>query len=280
MIKKILLAGFSLCIALSIIIQPEQLYTKQTQPPTLRTGAPGENKCNSCHSGTTNAGNGSVVINFTGPNSKYVPGQIYQVIYTVMQSGITRFGFESTALTPSNTPAGTFTLINTSTTSLQTGTNGRQYVGHKNANANPNISTWTVNWQAPSANVGTVTFYATGVASNANGANSGDNNYFSSITVDCAWGASIDATDVNFSDFKLYQSSINQCQLSCGTIQEGTMNVRMFDLSGREISHWEISAQSQGNFNETLNLPINLNHGIYLFKMQVGNAGIVKKIIL
>jgi len=276
--KKILLTVVATIIASTLVMQTSPLYTKQSQPPTGRTGAPNETKCNSCHNGITNSGNGSVVASFSDPSGKYIPGQTYQLTFTVIQSGTTRFGFEATALKSGNTQAGIFTVVNSSTTSIQSAS-GRQYVGHKNANANSNVSTWTVNWQAPTSNVGNVTVYATGVASNANGQDTGDNNYSTSIVIPCSWGLSVTPVDPVFADLNIVQTSATSLQLICNSTEKEKMNLQMFNLAGQQINQWQIESHGQGEFNETLSIS-SVEHGVYLFLVQIGNSSLVKKVIL
>lgn len=282
MIKKILISTVACFIASMIVFHSEQLYTKQAQPPTIRTGAPGENTCgtSTCHNAAPNIGSGNIQITFNGANGKYTPGQNYTLTFTVTQTGITRFGFEGTALTPTNSPAGIFTVQNPSTTSLQTGTNTRQYVGHKNANNNPNVNTWTVNWQAPTTNVGTVTVYACGISSNADGHSTGDQLYKTTLPIDCIFGAGVNDGSVDFAGLQLFVNANNALQLQCNTVQSGNMIIDGYNLSGVAMNHWEITPTSAGTFNQSLILSSGLPHGIYLFKLQVGNATSVKKVAL
>ncbi|CAN5246930.1 hypothetical protein BH10ACI1_BH10ACI1_35880 [soil metagenome] len=142
-------------------------------PPAALTGAPGENTCSACHFIETPPP-GQFTI--TQPQS-YVPGQTYQIIvrHTSTDSSRRRWGFEMTALAVL-APAGTFANLNENT-QIITG-NGRSYIEQTSAGSyagQANEAIWTVNWTAPSTNVGAITFYAAGNQANNDGSTDGDN---------------------------------------------------------------------------------------------------------
>ena len=71
------------------------------------------------------------------------------------------------------TTAGGFDLSVTAGTLTTTDANARIRNGEA-TNSNGNVRSWQVNWQAPAAGTGAVTFYVAGLASNDNGGTSGD----------------------------------------------------------------------------------------------------------
>lgn len=152
----------------------------RSQPPLGRTGAPSELNCsNGCHVGTVNSGPGSISLNTP---AQYTPGQTYNLTLLLTDNTKSRFGFELTALNASNSAAGTF-AVGSGNASVRTGNFGggtRRYVSHTNGSTN---STWGINWTAPSTNVGNVTFYVAGNATNANGGTTGDNVYTQTFTL-------------------------------------------------------------------------------------------------
>lgn len=139
------------------------------QPPVGRTGAPSESTCAACHSGGSYSGEMSFSL---GENNQpdYEPGQTYTITFNG-EYDAPRYGFSMTALDESEQPAGTFTLLNADNTSLQTGGNARQYVGHKNANDN---NSWSFQWTAPDQAAGNITFYYVINAADNNNGTSGD----------------------------------------------------------------------------------------------------------
>ncbi|GAB4417648.1 MAG: hypothetical protein OHK0039_28300 [Bacteroidia bacterium] len=141
--------------------------------PIQRTKAPGELSCGGCHSGNINTGPGSV--SWQLPAS-YVPGQTYAITVSVNDNAFPngRFGFTGTILDNNNQRQGTFQVLNSNNTSLQSGmTSGalRQYIGHANADGN---ATWTFNWTAPATAAGPLKVYTVGVAANGNSSTNND----------------------------------------------------------------------------------------------------------
>ena len=137
------------------------------QPQASKTGAPGENNCTQCHSGTVNSGSGDATLVLGASQTTYTPGTTYPVTVTVTDATMLRFGFQVTALVGgAGATVGTFAVTNTINTATQSGTvsgSSRTYISHKTANSN---ATWTFNWTAPATNVGTITFYLAGNATN------------------------------------------------------------------------------------------------------------------
>jgi hypothetical protein len=155
-------------------------------PPTQRTNAPGEGNCTGCHSGTVNSGSATATIRVDGGRNDYALGATYPVTVTVEQAGISRFGFQLTALDANNQPAGTFTITDVTRTQSQSD-NGRTYISHTSSgvDANPiGSQQWTFNWKAPNTAVGRITFYASIMASNRNFSTSGDQIYTRTVFLD------------------------------------------------------------------------------------------------
>lgn len=166
------------------------VFTNSSQPPAASTGAPGEQTCSrtGCHS-TNNAVTSTLLVFDTSPSNGfangYTPGQTYNLLVNV--NSLTpptgtlspRYGFSITAIDGSNDPAGIFALSSTSTTSLTT-SNGRTYVGHKNANS---TVAWPFKWTAPSSGTGDVTFYVAANSSNNNNNSLGDRIFIRNVTV-------------------------------------------------------------------------------------------------
>jgi len=152
------------------------------------TGAPGEpsgQKCGSCHiGGGFSPISESLLITNPGssdPIDAYVPGQTYEVTLTVNASGSPAgYGFQMTSLDVSNTEAGSWsspaTNVQIETASL---VGGRTYVEHKGVGSS---NVFRVNWTAPAAGAGLVSFYHAANGVNGNGATSGDNGSLGAVT--------------------------------------------------------------------------------------------------
>jgi PKD repeat protein len=180
------LLGLTGVVGLVLVIQ--LVFAHSGTPQAAKTGAPGEQNCTQCHGGTINQPSGSTTISFNGGQTLYQPGQTYPVTVTVTDAVRPRKGFQITALQGAGGPTvGTFSLTNTTTTSMQTasvGGNARSYVGHKNANTT--VSTWTFNWTAPANATGTITFYAAGNATNNNNSTNADRVYTTTLPITLA----------------------------------------------------------------------------------------------
>jgi hypothetical protein len=150
-------------------------------PPAGFTGAPGELRCNDCHTTPTQS-NGSINLNVP---TTYTPGQSYNITVTLAttdQSKI-RWGFEMTALDASDQKAGTFASLNsfTQVVNNQGPFPSRQYLEQTTDGSffgQHNGAAWTFQWMAPSSDVGAITFYVAGNQANGDGNSSGDNIYF------------------------------------------------------------------------------------------------------
>ena len=150
-------------------------------PPPGVTGAPGESTCAQCHSPNTQTGTFNII-----PPAAYAPGQTYTVQVQHITADTTRaaWGFELTALTPTNTVAGTF--ANTTTfTRTRTG-GGRNYIEQNATGSFPGQTggtSWTFSWTAPATDVGSITFYAAGLQADHSGDEDGDQVYTNSAAV-------------------------------------------------------------------------------------------------
>ena len=182
-----------------------EAVTHSDQPLAAKTGAPGQNNCTQCHSGTVNNGTGS--ISFTFPESKWTPDSTYNLQVDVIDNGQTDFGFQMTALNESGSKSGNLIRTNNTNTAIQS-SGGKQYISHLNANTN---STWNFDWDSPtySPEDTLVTFYIAANAANSNGSTSGDNIYTTSITVDRIFIEDTTSADTTLSIFTKEKIDIN-----------------------------------------------------------------------
>ena len=165
--------------------------------PPYNTNAPGEKTCSgtegtsTCHSGCIpdNSGSGTPSIISSG-GTLYVPGQTYTITPTITHATRMRFGFQLVALrTSNNANAGTIILTDTAKTDARFPTYGnyqtRYYIMHKKAGTYFSTTTgqWPFLWKAPATNVGTITMYACFNAANDDGFSTGDECYFTTLTL-------------------------------------------------------------------------------------------------
>ena len=144
------------------------------------TGAPGESSCTGCHGGTANTGPGNLAFTLNDTTLRYTPGETFDATVVLRQTGFDKFGFVGLALKDAgNTTIGTFSIDDLIRT--RTYNDGpRKYVSHTPCGADatpPDSLSWTFHWKAPATNVGNITLYLAGLASNHNHALSGDDTY-------------------------------------------------------------------------------------------------------
>ena len=138
------------------------------QPPIGHTGAPGESNCAACHTFPNADYDGFITLE--GLPTEIIGNQTYtlslHVISTEAHPQVG--GFQLVVLdSTNNTNAGNLALIDFTTTSYQTDSTGRQYVGHKNAMpfGSSDTVTWTFNWTAPPVPT-SVMFYSSALLGN------------------------------------------------------------------------------------------------------------------
>lgn len=172
MSKKTLLTSAIILSALLLFVP--NAYNNASQAPTEHSSAPGEQTCaaSGCHTGSPLTSN-QFSVGVTGGVSSYVTSTQYNMFVNLSASAPIR-GFQMTAVYGNGSKAGTFSLSNPSLTTLATGTNGREYVGHNGATS---ASAWAFRWTAPSTYNGTVYFYASGLAADGDNTSSGDITY-------------------------------------------------------------------------------------------------------
>jgi hypothetical protein len=174
-----------------------------SNPPLGYAGdPPANNNCTNCHGGNPlNAAGGSVTISGL-PTTGYVPGTTYHLTVTQARTGLTRWGFELTAIYQSGTSwlqAGTLIVTDATHTNLGVGTGtAPDYIRQTSSGTyvgQPNQASWNFDWTAPNPAIGPIGFYTCGLACNGTGGTGGDWGYTTSSTVNpAASGPSLDVT--------------------------------------------------------------------------------------
>ena len=226
---------------------------------TGNTGAPGEpttQTCGSCHSGGVFAPvSGLVSLTLPGetdPIDRYQPGQTYELTYRVQASGNPLgYGLQMTSLDGGNQEAGTWSSP-ASNVQIETASavGGRTYIEHKGVTSN-NI--FTLNWTAPTDNVGLISFYHAASAVNRNGSSGGDNGSGSQLFIlEPEGGATGLDNQLQEPQITLFPNPLvgNQLFVQGSWITEELPTVRVYDASGKLV--W-----IQENFDgtQTLELP-------------------------
>lgn len=243
------------------------------------TGSPGENSCNHCHSTyPLNSGPGSLKIRTNIPNDLYEPDSIYEISVVVEQSGRSLFGFGFEALMAGNVDAGTFIVTDAVRTHQLNAGNGRKNMTHKlNGGASADSSVFTFNWQAPSTNVGAITFYYTGVAANGNNENNLDYVYRDSHTISSLSTVSIEETNL-ISNINLIvgpNEIVGTYDLSTPT----KLTVELVSLQGKVVQQIYLGSAVQGN-NQFRIATDYLNTGIYILNIRSNTTRLSKKFFI
>jgi hypothetical protein len=137
------------------------------------------NDCTDCHPpGPATQADNLIVID-VGLNG-YIPGQTYPLTVICDDIVAEKYGFQITSETAS-AKVGTWIITDAARTQLKSGT----AVTHTSTGTLPNgtPNTWSMEWTAPAAGTGAVSFYVAINKTNNSGTNSGDQIYVASLTV-------------------------------------------------------------------------------------------------
>jgi len=182
----------SLSIALSVAIMAMMPEKSSSGAPASHTGAPGETTCATigCHDDNSlNSGNAKLTIDL-GKAVDYEPGRTYPVTVRITEPSVERFGFQIVALkNGDNSNVGTFELTDikrTQSIKNQYDLFTREYITYTfygTDAVSSGVGEWTINWKAPSTNVGPITFYASGVSANDDETDKGDHVFTQSMVL-------------------------------------------------------------------------------------------------
>ena len=157
-------------LLLFFVVSSGNVFAFSSGPPDEKTGAPNENTCvqAGCHTGNDlNVSGGSLML--TVPET-YIPSEVYTIVVNLSRTGQSRWGFEMTALDADGARAGSFEVDDAGNTQLSEA-NSKQYIKHTSigtAQGTNDTHSWEFQWTAPDADIGPITFYTAGNASNGN----------------------------------------------------------------------------------------------------------------
>jgi hypothetical protein len=189
--KKLYYAYLSLGLLAIYIFMTSSSLGRATDDNVGNTGAPGESTlCSNCHN---NGAYGNVTVSIqifelgtTNPVSFYVPNTLYDGRITVSGSmgSPLGYGFQLTTMRNGNSPYAAYSnwASNVKLKAITSGAQaGRTYLEH---NGVMNNNQFNFQWTAPTS--GNISFFASGVACNANGGTSGDRSSNSSLSLSMA----------------------------------------------------------------------------------------------
>jgi hypothetical protein len=247
------------------------------------TGSPGEQTCSqsNCHTGSAdNSMGGSVTLTSTDlVNWEYTPGQTYTLTATVSQQGRSLFGIGLEALLPSGANAGNLVPgIGTTTKNATIAGNSRKNIVHNmNAGATANSHSFTFTWTAPATDVGPVTIYYAGNATNNNGTKTGDYIYNASQVVTPA-GVNVQEQVKTTFTFSFYPNPATEnITVNYSIEQSAKVTYTIYDLTGKQVQS-DSSNRFPGAQQQNVDVN-NLQAGTYLLSVNVNGNVITKRFI-
>lgn len=277
--RKLIIRSVSIAVGIVLIFQFSEVRTNIIQPQAERTGAPDELTCGdgtACHNTTPNTGPGNVSILYSDLSNNYIPGNTYQLTFTVTEATMTRFGFECTSLDANGDSAGTWLSAVSGSIAFPTVPSDlhRRYVSHHNASSN---NVWVVNWKAPATDKGPLTFYAAGNAANGNQLSTGDHIYTTSLAVTPLSIGIDEASDPYF--FSVQNPVSDQLNIRYRLPATSHFMIRLFNTNGQLLKTLQ-----EGNENAGFHLILfdvsDLSAGMYLIRFDSEANSQTAKIIV
>lgn len=248
-----LVTGFAV-LSLSVT-----LFSNSNGPQAAVAGSPieGGNNCTQCHSGTANSGSGNLEISGI---DVYAPGETYTISINVNDETSSKFGFQAIAVDANDNAIGT---IAAGTGSKRITSGGNDYATQNRPSAD---GTFTFEWTAPSSDVGEVTFYAAGNATNGNNSVSGDNVYTSTLKAS--------ATQVGIEKHLTFTEVANVSFPADGEIQINALNnaevdIEIYNLNGQLVTQARCNQRSFA-----------LGQGVFIIKAIMNGNVYTQKISL
>lgn len=258
--KKAILFGSALSLMLvgmsfESIERVEKVYNR-TAAPAGHSGSPNDGKnCTACHLGTSEAKTNIITSDI--PANGYVPGSTYTITVTLNNTGTTRFGFQ---LSPQNNAGAMLGTWGPNTTETQV--IASKYATHKLIGTNgTDMKTWNLQWTAPAAGTGDVTFYGAFNISNADNNTTGDKIWTSSMTVAEQGGNSLKAAGVML--MKAFISG-NDLAIEWNEASNESAIVSLIDMQGKAVATWNIEDRLT-SFRSALP---SLEAGVYLVRVD------------
>ncbi|HLP50183.1 MAG TPA: choice-of-anchor V domain-containing protein [Chitinophagales bacterium] len=283
--KKLLFSFFFIALIASLNIKTAN--SDPQKPPVGASGDPLTGKTcaqNGCHPSPAQAvpatGEGALTLNIGTGNPTtpltngfaYTPGTTYNIGFGITSS-TGRYGFQMSSLNANNQQAGKFAVTTSSNTQLDSA-GGFYYIGHRNAGNNKN---WVYKWTAP-ANGGPVTLYYAYNTADNNGESSGDVIYNGSVTL-TAPSVGIASISEKLSGLNVFPNPINnQFSMSFNLNEASRVSAQLYSLDGKEVQELMNEKVTNGDFNRPFDVSA-LPSGIYLMKLNVGDASVTQKIV-
>ena len=293
--KRPVILFFAFVAFLLILFSTTNLKSYKVEPPGFYCNDPNPYQsplnCTFCHSSfpafhdSTNfilqMGTDTLSLsNVVSGATTYTPGVKY-FLRMIATSPSAVHGFELTAvdstrdsLTGQGVEVTNFAILNPLNTSLLSTT--YNFVTHHNADSN---RVWTFTWTAPTTYNGPVTFYYAGNAGVDTDTNYGDSIFVATKTIAWSGLAGVAQIENELNLLSVFPTVFDQqVQVSFNLKQNAMVTGNVIDINGRVVKSILHENLGIGNFNRSFNLS-DLAPGMYLIKLQVGDAYTARKII-
>ena len=284
--KRILYFAFTILIGFKVLLsfvdtsltQIEEyemnsyLNDFSANPPTGKTGAPGESTCTDCHNGSILSAIGTITMSFSDVDDMYVPGQSYSIGLSIGSGA--KNGFQMTILDGNLQKAGNF--INGTNTSIALA-GGREYIRHS---ASSGITNFQFQWTAPATEKGDLRAYFSFNKSNNGGSTSGDKIYVGSFEINSSVPVSVNEQEANAKSLKVFWDDINQVfHIDYRLLEPAKLMVNVQTLDGKLVQSTTLGLKDPGQYNEVLATNIR-KKGLYIVSVFVDNTIYNQKMML
>ncbi len=267
--KKILTLLFSTAICMLLVLSSNTyVMTNSGTPPPGKTGYSGPAEtCRGCHSGAApNPSGGSLEVVLGASQNSYALGETYDMSVTVNDPAKIRFGFQMEARDANNNSLAGFAATGANVGISVDG--GVEYVNHSSV-PGTNNGEFTFQWTAPANDVGTITFYASGLAGNGNFATSGDNVYTTEFSVSPAI-TSVEEVIANPKNIHIYPNPVqDQLNLFYVLPNSQQLNIAVYDMAGKMVQQLWNGQQNAGHQEANFRLAEGQYHtGVYMLVIE------------
>ncbi len=180
------------CLSLTVMLFSATVRKSSSGAPASHTGAPSEKTCAvaGCHDdNTVNSGSAEIDLQLNESEKTIQPGHTYSLKIKITDPGVSRFGFQLTALeAKTNRDMSNFQIMDSTRTQLVSNPHElkeRRYITYTFDGTdaiNEGYGEWSVNWTAPADLKKPVTFYLAAVSGNDDMSDKGDRVYTKHFT--------------------------------------------------------------------------------------------------
>ncbi|MFT7229803.1 MAG: hypothetical protein ACI9GO_000262 [Bacteroidia bacterium] len=166
------------------------------------------------------------------PSTGYSPGSKYKIAVRPTNTGTSVWGFECMAENSEGNTVGLF--MNNDDSNIQ---GGGQRSSHKQASSSSTAGSteWILDWTAPEAGTGNITFYVAVLAANGNGNTNGDNIIIDTLVVSEGKVSSI--SDLVENEIKIFPNPvITELRIESKFYINGGL-LEIFDAKGNVVIH-------------------------------------------